>query len=92
MAKKIDSVAIDAHTAIHGEKRKAYGPVNESFHKIATIASIGCNKEITDEDVCRILLAVKYVRESYNHQRDNLVDICGYADLLQQLFESPYSD
>lgn len=86
------SVALQAHKAIHGIKKEAYGPVNESFHMIAKVASIGCNKDISSEDIAMIMLAIKYVREAHKHNRDNLVDFCGYADLLQQLYESPQLD
>jgi hypothetical protein len=33
-------------------------------------------------------MAVKLTRESFQHKRDNLVDLCGYAHLLQVLEES----
>lgn len=86
--KQLTSVAVEAFRAVNGVKKDAYGPVTESFNNIATIATIGCRKEITQEDIAKILLAVKYVRESYGHSRDNLVDLCGYSDLLQQLYDA----
>lgn len=85
--KQTKGVAQEAHDAIHGSKRAAYGPVDQSFNRIATIASIGCNKVITAEDIAMIMIALKYCREAHKHSRDNLVDICGYADLKQQLLD-----
>lgn len=82
------SVAAAAFYAIHGEKREAYGPVTESFENIATVASIGTGKEITVTDVAMIMIALKYCREANKHDRDNLLDLCGYADLKQQLHEA----
>lgn len=79
------SVAIEAYKAIHGQKRADYGPVEESYIEIAKVASIGCRKELTATDCIKVMQAVKYVREGYNHKRDNQVDMCGYTDLLQQL-------
>ena len=62
---------------------EGYGRPEESWGKVATIASILCRKEFTDEDCINVLKAVKLVRESYKHKRDNLVDEIGYI-LLQE--------
>lgn len=86
------SVAIDAYNAIHGVKRAAYGPVEDSFQKAAIIASIGTSKDISPTDIAMIMIAVKYVRESAKHDRDNMLDICGYADLNQQLWDLGLGD
>jgi hypothetical protein len=61
--------------------------VEESFQRIASFASLMLRRELSAKDVAVIMLCVKMVRESAKHQRDNLVDICGYADLLQQLYD-----
>jgi hypothetical protein len=64
---------------------RRYGTPLESFGKIALVASIICDKEITLQDVAKIQIAQKLVRESYAHKRDNLVDLCGYASILNDL-------
>jgi len=78
----------DAQELVDGKRKTDYGDPRESFEKIATVATIimdkhcpKCKKEITLTviDVCRILKAVKLIREAYRHKRDNLVDECGYA-------------
>lgn len=81
----IESVCIEADRIINGDRMVEYGPPTISFAQIATIATIFCCKDITATDIGRILLSVKIVREANQHKRDNLVDICGYADLLNQL-------
>jgi hypothetical protein len=85
----VRSVALDAAKAIHGEKRQAYGPVYESFQRVADLANIMLAPEhkFYADDAARFMLCVKLAREQFSHSRDNLVDICGYADLLQQLHE-----
>lgn len=87
-SKKLSSAALEAHTLIHGVKKDSYGPVEESYVDVATIATIVCKKAITPDDVCKVMLAVKLVREGHRHSRDNLVDFCGYAAMLQQLHDA----
>ena len=77
----------EADELINGPRRAEYGPVQESFRQIAMIASIGTRKHLSPADIAKIMLAVKYVREAQAHKRDNLVDLNGYSDLLNQLHE-----
>ena len=37
------------------------------------------------KDCAVVMMAVKLVRESYKHKRDNLVDLCGYANILNEI-------
>jgi hypothetical protein len=91
--KKIQSVALEAHSLVHGQKQKDYGPVEDSFRMKAAIATILCKKLITPGDLCRIMIAIKMTRESISPLlRDSLVDTCGYADLLQQLKDKDCAD
>lgn len=89
--KKDTSVTKEAHELIHGARRKQYGPVEASFQRIATMANVMLEDKLaeplTPGDIAKIMLCVKMARERAAHGRDNCVDICGYADLLQQLAE-----
>ena len=67
---------------------RQYGTPAESFQRIATIASILCNKELTAEDIAKVQMSQKLVRESYAHKEDNLVDLCGYTAILNDLHNS----
>lgn len=80
-----ESVTQEAHRLINGQKRAAYGPVYTSFSNIAKVASIAIRKDLTPKDIALIMVSMKLCRESNAHNRDNLVDICGYADLAMQL-------
>ena len=64
---------------------RSYGKATETFVKIANIASVLCGKEISPADVAKIQIAHKLVRESVQHKRDNLVDLCGYTSILQDI-------
>ena len=78
------SILLDADNIVNGSRRADYGP-EESFGKMAKIYNTLFGKNIESSDICKILMIVKLVRESYNHKRDNLVDLAGYAELLNRL-------
>lgn len=90
--KKNQSVSQEAHALINGPRRGAYGPVEESFQRIAAMANVMLEERLsaplTAGDVAKFMLCVKMARERQSHSRDNCVDICGYADLLNQLAEA----
>ncbi|MGL5913115.1 MAG: DUF6378 domain-containing protein [Bacteroidales bacterium] len=52
---------------------------------MAEIASIMSNKAITADDCVNVLIAVKLSREAFKHKRDNLVDLCGYAHIKNEI-------
>ena len=81
------SILSEAEEIVNGSRHSDYGNARESFGRIATIASVMTGKELSPEDCCAVLMAVKLVRESFAHKRDNLVDLCGYAELLNRLKE-----
>jgi hypothetical protein len=64
------------------EKEREYGPFNESLKKVANIASELCSKEITTEDVYKVLIALKLSRMSYNHKEDTYLDMISYIAAL----------
>ena len=43
---------------------------------------------MTDIECCNVMIAVKLIRERHKHKRDNLVDLCGYAEILNRLEEN----
>ena len=79
------SILSEAEEIVNGSRQSDYGDARESFSRIATIASVMVGKELSPEDCCAVMMAVKLVRESFNHKRDNLVDLCGYAELMNRL-------
>ena len=81
------SILSEAEEIVNGSRQSDYGDAKESFSRVATIASVMTGKELSPEDCCAVLMAVKLVRESFAHRRDNLVDLCGYAELLNRLKE-----
>ena len=82
------SILSEAEEIVNGSRHSDYGDARESFSRVATIASVMTGKELAPEDCCAVLMAVKLVRESFNHKRDNFVDLCGYAYIMNEIKES----
>lgn len=82
-----------AERLIHGDRRAEYGPADESFKTIATMwnaylaAKHGTQVtfDIEPEDVSMMMVLFKTCRQANKHKRDNLVDICGYAALTDEI-------
>ena len=81
------SILSEAEEIVNGSRHSDYGYAEESSSRVATIANVMTGKELSPEDCCAVLMAVKLVRESFAHKRDNLVDLCGYAELMNRLKE-----
>jgi hypothetical protein len=80
------SVAVEAEGIINGARRDAYGPVEESFQRIADLWSPIFGTQVTVQQVSAAMIVMKVARElGGEHHRDNLVDICGYALLWDRL-------
>lgn len=82
-----NSILVEAREITTKARNQNYGSPKESFEKVAKIASILSNKRITEVDCINIMIATKLARESHKHNRDNLVDVAGYAEILNNLYE-----
>ena len=85
----MSDVLEDAARVIHGPRRQAYGPVEESFDALAQVLSVVLRKKLKEpldeHDVGLMMLSHKLVRESNAHERDNLRDLAGYAALTERV-------
>lgn len=79
------SVLTEAASLISGERRDSYGTVEESFARVARTWSDILKCDVTPQKVALCMIALKLHREANSSKRDNRVDICGYAALLDQL-------
>lgn len=85
VTEKSKSILTEAENIVNGERGVDYEDATESFEKIATVASILSGVELDAKTCCSVQLAVKIVREGFKHKRDNLVDMAGYAEILNQI-------
>lgn len=79
------SILQEAEETINGPRAEAYGPVKESFNMVAQMWSAITGHSITRKEVGLCMIALKMCRDVNKSQRDNRVDICGYAALLERL-------
>lgn len=80
------SILEEAHEIVNErseERDRRYGDFDESMDKMSKLATIMCGKEITIKDCFMLLMALKLSRESYAHTTDNLRDLCGYVQGLE---------
>lgn len=85
----------EAHNIIYGDREKTYGHPSKNLNTIAVMWKAylsALSKDIDQldaKDVAALMMLVKVARfaNDPNH-RDNLVDICGYAALVERCDES----
>ena len=82
------SILEEALEIVKGSRNVDYGDPVISFIKIGKIATLISGEPMTPIMCCAALMAVKIERESYKHKRDNLVDLCGYTEIMNRLIES----
>ena len=80
------SILLEAHKIVNGDRKADYGDSNQNLKNIAELARLQ-GVEIDAIGVAKVLMSVKIAREGYKHKRDNLVDLAGYAELLNRLYE-----
>ncbi len=83
-----ESVLTEAEHLVNGPRRDAYGGVEESFTMVAQGWASIIGSPVSASQVALCMVWLKVMREANKHQRDNLVDICGYTELAAQLEDS----
>jgi hypothetical protein len=88
------SILKEANTIIYGDREKTYGHPSKNLQTIATMWNaymLGkLEREITPQDVAAMMVLLKTARLANNPtHRDSLVDICGYAALIERCDEAP---
>lgn len=80
-----DSILLEADNILNGDRNEQYNDPNESFKVYADILKSAFNLELTPVEICKVQMAIKLGRLRYKHKRDSLVDLCGYAEILNRL-------
>jgi len=83
-----ESILSEAERIVNGDRQADYSDPVANFERIASIASAIMAKDITAEECCIVMIAVKLARENYKHKRDNLVDLAGYVEILNRIKEN----
>jgi hypothetical protein len=86
------SVLEEAKTIIYGDREKTYGHPSKNLRTIASmwnayLKSVG-DRELTAQDVSVMMVLLKSARLANDpSHRDSVVDICGYAALIERCGE-----
>ena len=88
----MESILEEALRIRSGERNADYGDAVENFRRIAEITTAISGIPVTPELCCYVHIATKQSRERHNHKRDNLVDLCGYADILNRINDAHHAD
>ena len=88
------SVLEEAQTIIYGDREKTYGHPAKNLKTIANMWNAYLNNmddanfSVTAKDVAAMMMLVKVARFANDpSHRDNLVDVCGYAALIERCDE-----
>lgn len=85
------SILLEAHNLIKGQKREEYGDAEKGMTMIAEQWSLYLQQKyqlkafLLPEDVCWMMADLKKVRQLLSHKRDNIVDAAGYIGLIQMV-------
>lgn len=86
---KTPSVLQEAYKIIYGDREQTYGHPSKNLKTIATmwnayIESAG-DRPLNAQDVAVMMIILKSARLANNpSHRDSVVDICGYAALIER--------
>jgi hypothetical protein len=77
----------EAEGLINGERQQDYGNVTENFDRIAGMWSAYKDSYFTAHDVANMMAIVKIARLANGYHRDSVVDVAGYAALVERVFD-----
>lgn len=93
-----NNVLKEAHNIIYGDREKTYGHPSKNLKTIAKMwnafleARTG-GGELNAKDVASMMILLKTARLANNpDHRDSVVDICGYAALIERCDETPQTE
>ena len=95
MENRVSTVLTEAEKIIYGDREKTYGHPSKNLQAIAVMWATYLNSRglagvdiITAEDVAVMMVLLKAARLGNDPtHRDSLVDICGYAALVERCGE-----
>jgi len=92
------TVLKEAHTIIYGDREKTYGHPSKNLKTIAKmwnafLEARTSGDELNAKDVASMMILLKTARLANNpDHRDSVVDICGYAALIERCDEEPTTE
>ena len=86
---------VEAQKIINGNRQNDYGTPEDSFQRIADYWNsylihngiMENDSPLFAKDVAMMMVLFKIAREEHAHKHDNLVDICGYTVILDNMYK-----
>lgn len=83
------SILEEAQKLVHGVRQENYDHPYDNHKRIAGFLSVYLadilKRDITPREAAMCILLVKIAREMFKSKRDNGVDICGYAAVIEMI-------
>lgn len=76
---------MEAENIVNGDRNEQYSDPLESFTVYSDILKLTFGIELTPVEICKVQMAIKLGRLKYKYKRDSVVDLCGYAEILDRL-------
>ena len=80
-----ETILQEAQNLTSGDRNKSYGPPIIDYGRATAIFNAATNGNMLAKEGVLFMVCVKLSREMHAHNRDNLVDACGYLRLLSML-------
>lgn len=82
---EIKSVLLEAESIVNGDRDVQYGDSLKAFTEYSNILETNFGIKLTPSEICKVQMAIKLGRLKYKYKRDSIVDLCGYAEILNRL-------
>lgn len=79
------SVLKEAESIVNGDRDVQYGNPLQAFEEYSNILETNFGIKLTPAEICKVQMAIKLGRLKYKYKRDSIVDLCGYAEILNRL-------
>ena len=80
----LGKVLEQARKIIRGARQETYDSPENNYGKISRVLK-ELSIDLSPVQLMTVMMVTKLVRESHKHKPDNIVDLCGYADIYQYL-------
>lgn len=81
------SILDEAKDIRNNSRQSDYGDAVVNFENISKMASLITGKELSPYDCVAVQISVKLCRQGFHKKRDNMVDLAGYADIMQLIVD-----
>lgn len=87
MLEQRETILEEAQRITSGDRRKEYGSARKQLFVMSGLWSVIIGAPVSPAQAGLCLLMLKVSREMHAHKRDNLVDMAGYARVLEMLYD-----